>query len=281
MLTPELTAVLFGSLSALCWGTGDFCGGLASRRTNLFLVITVSQFAGLALLVFIALLSAEPLPVPTDLLLGALAGLAGTAGLAALYAGLVGGKMGIAAPVAAVVSAAIPVALAATLEGLPSPVQTAGLVIGLFAIWFLSGIGLPHREPNDPLWLPFLAGFGFAAFYIIIDQVSSRSVYWPLVAARTASAVLMLLIVLWRGYGSKPAPAQLRLMILTGIFEIGGSTFYALSARAGRLDIAVVLVSLFPAATVLLARTVLHEKLNRIQIAGVALALLALILIAL
>jgi len=281
MLTPELTAVLLGSLAALCWGTGDFSGGLASRRTNLFLVITVSQFVGLVLLFVIAILSAEPVPVPTDLLLGALAGLVGTAGIVALYAGLVGGKMGIAAPLAAVVSAAIPVALAAVLEGLPSPFQVAGLVIGLLAIWFLSGIGLPHRDSKDPLWLPFLAGFGFAAFYIIIDQVSSRAVFWPLVTARTASAFVMLLIVLWRGFGRVPGPAQLRLMILTGIFEIGGNTFYALSARAGRLDIAVVLASLFPAATVLLARIVLHENLNRIQIAGVALALLALILIAL
>jgi len=281
MLTPELTTILLGSLAALCWGTGDFSGGLASRRTNLFLVITVSQFVGLVLLIVIAVLSAEPVPVPTDLLLGALAGLVGTAGLVALYAGLVGGKMGIAAPLAAVVSAAIPVALAAVLEGLPSPVQAAGLVIGLLAIWFLSGIGLPHRDSKDPLWLPFLAGFAFAAFYIIIDQVSSRAVFWPLVTGRAASAVLMLLIVLWRGFGRIPGPAQLRLMILTGIFEIGGNSFYALSARAGRLDIAVVLASLFPAATVLLARIVLHEKLNRIQIAGVALALLALILIAL
>ena len=281
MLTPELSAVILGSLAALFWGTGDFSGGLASRRTNLFLVITISQFVGLALLVVVALWSAEPLPVPADLVWGALAGLAGTAGLAALYAGLVGGKMGIAAPLAAVVSATIPVALAVFLEGLPSPLQTTGLVIGLFAIWFLSGIGLPHREPNEPLWLPFLAGFGFAAFYIIIDQVSSRAVFWPLVAARTASAFVMLLIVLWRGYGRVPPLSSLQLMIITGLFEAGGNTLYALSARAGRLDIAVVLASLFPAATVLLARIFLQERLNRIQMAGVAMALLALFLIAL
>ncbi len=280
MVTPELTAVVLGSLAALFWGTGDFCGGHASRRTNLFLVITVSQFVGLGLLVIIALLSAEPLPAPADLFLGALAGLAGTAGLAALYAGLVGGKMGIAAPLAAVVSAAIPVALAGVLEGLPSPLQASGLVIGLFAIWFLSGIGLPHRGSRDPLWLPFLAGFGFAAFYIIIDQVSSRAVFWPLVAARSASAFVMLVIVLWRGYGKVPPPSALRLMIITGLFEAGGNALYALSARAGRLDIAVVLASLFPAATVLLARIFLQERLNRIQMAGVAMALLALILIA-
>ena len=281
MLTPELSAVILGSLAGLFWGTGDFSGGLASRRTNLFLVITISQFVGLALLVVVALWSGEPLPVPAELVWGALAGLAGTAGLAALYAGLVCGKMGIAAPLAAVVSATIPVALAVFLEGLPSPLQTTGLVIGLFAIWFLSGIGLPHREPNEPLWLPFLAGFGFAAFYIIIDQISSRAVFWPLVAARTASAFVMLLIVLWRGYGRVPPLSSLRLMIITGLFEAGGNALYALSARAGRLDIAVVLASLFPAATVLLARIFLQERLNRIQMAGVAMALLALFLIAL
>ena len=281
MLTPELSAVILGSLAALCWGTGDFSGGLASRRTNLFLAITVSQFVGLLLLVVVALWSAEPFPAPSELLWGALAGLAGTAGITALYAGLVGGKMGIAAPLAAVVSAAIPVALAAFLVGLPSPQQTAGLFIGLFAVWFLSGIGLPHREPHEPLLLPFLAGFGFAAFYIIIDQVSGRAVFWPLVAARGTSGFVMLLIVLWRGYGSKPSPTALLLMIITGLFEAGGNAFYALSARAGRLDIAVVLASLFPAATVLLARIFLQERLNRIQIIGVAIALLALFLIAL
>lgn len=281
MLTPELSAVILGSLAALSWGTGDFSGGLASRKTNLYLTITISQFVGLVLLVVIALGNAEPLPVAADLMWGALAGLVGTAGLAALYAGLVGGKMGIAAPLAAVVSAAIPVGLAALLIGLPSPLQTAGLVIGLFAIWFLSGIGLPHREPNEPLWLPFLAGFGFAAFYIIIDQVSSRAVFWPLVAARTASAFVMLLIVLWHGYVRKPSPNALRLMVITGIFEAGGNAFYALAARAGRLDIAVVLSSLFPAATVLLARIFLQEYLNRIQITGVVMALLALLIIAL
>jgi drug/metabolite transporter (DMT)-like permease len=281
MLTPELSAVILGSLAALSWGTGDFSGGLASRKTNLFLTIAISQLVGLVLLIVIALWIAEPLPVAADLMLGVLAGLVGTAGLATLYAGLVGGKMGIAAPLAAVISAAIPVGLAAFLVGLPSPMQTAGLVIGLFAIWFLSGIGLPHREPNEPLWQPFLAGFGFAAFYIIIDQVSIRAVFWPLVAARSASAFVMVLIVLWRGYVSKPSPGAFKLMVVTGIFEAGGNAFYALAARAGRLDIAVVLSSLFPAATVLLARIFIQERLNLIQIIGVVMALLALLLIAL
>jgi drug/metabolite transporter (DMT)-like permease len=272
--------IFYSLASALSWGAGDFSGGLASRRSPVFGVVLTSQGIGLALLVGLALLTAEPLPAPADLLWGAAAGLVGGLGLLALYGGLARGPMGVVAPVNAVVSAGVPVLWAATFEGLPTGRQLAGFVLALLAVWLVSrsGNGVTLR-PRD-LGLPLLSGLGFGAFLIVIGEVSAAAIYWPLTAARLASIGLLLVMAALRRQKARPSRGLLLLLALVGLCDTGGNAFYALATQVGRLDVAAVLSSLYPAVTVLLARFVLKEPVSARQWIGVAAALAAVGLIA-
>jgi len=136
------------------------------------------------------------------------------------------------------------------------------------------------RGQNRQVALAVLAGIGFAGFYICIDQAISRGVIWPLIAARATS--LGLLVVVSRRMKKPMVPPRqwMGLVMLTGILDTGGNLFYVLAAREGRLDVAAVLASLYPAATLLLARFVLRETMSRPQLWGVFVALGAVLLIA-
>ena len=278
--------LFLGLASAVSWGAGDFGGGLAARRGNVYGVVAVSQALGLVLLAGLALLLAEPPPAPDDLAWGAAAGLAGGLGLVALYRGLAVGRMGVAAPLAAVVSAGLPVLFGAFLEGLPRTAQLAGFFLALVAVWLLSRGQGPVQVRFAHLGLPLLAGLGFGLFLIVIDHASERAVLWPLVAARAASLALMAGLVLGGRRGSPsgrqvlPGRRMLGLVALVGLFDTAGNAFYALAAQAGRLDVAATLSSLYPAMTVLLARLVLKELLAPRQWLGAVAALIAVVLIA-
>jgi drug/metabolite transporter (DMT)-like permease len=276
----SLLSVVFGLASAASWGAGDFSGGLASRRANVYGVVMLSQWAGLALLSALALLLAEPLPPVSDMYWAAGAGLAGGLALAALYRGLAVGRMGLVAPVSAVVSAAVPVLFGLYAEGLPGAPQLLGFALAFVAVWFVSRTDGGGKPQGPALILALLAGSGFGIFLIVIDKLSSTAVLWPLVTARVASIFLISLTALVLRQTALPAPRHLPLILAVGLFDAGGNAFYALAARAGRLDVAAVLSSLYPAATVLLAWFIVHERLARHQWLGVAVALLAVILIA-
>ncbi|MCL7451949.1 MAG: DMT family transporter [Anaerolineae bacterium] len=276
----NLLGVIFGLASAASWGAGDFSGGLASRRTNVYSVVMLSQSAGLVLLAGLALLLSEPVPSLADMLWAAGAGLAGGLALAALYRGLAIGRMGVVAPMSAVVSAAVPVLFGLFFEGLPGASQILGFGLALGAVWFVSRPDGTAAAGTPELALALLAGLGFGLFLIVIDRLSSTAVLWPLVTARAASITLIALTVLFLRQPALPAWRQLPLIVVVGIFDAGGNAFYALAARAGRLDAAAVLSSLYPAATVLLARFILDERLAPRQWAGIAAALLAVVLIA-
>lgn len=273
-------AVLFGLLSALSWGAGDFCGGLATKRSSLFGVLIFAQIVGGILLAAIGLLAGEPLPPLQVLLLGGLAGLSGTLGLMSLYDALARGKMGVAAPISGVVATSLPVIFAAATEGLPNGLQLAGFVLALAGIWLVARSNAGDLRVAD-LWLPILAGLGFGAFYLIIDQVSATAIYWPLVAARVGSVVLLTAVGLRLRRPLLPAPRRLPLIALSGVFDAGGNTFFALASLAGQLDIASVLASLYPATTVMLAAIFLKERLSHPQQLGVAATLAAIVLIVL
>ena len=280
MSNSPLLGIGFGLAAALSWGTGDYAAGLASRRTNVYGVVIVSQFVGLVLLTVLALLLAEPVPTPSDLVWGAIAGLGGTTGLVALYRGLATGPMGITAPIAAVVSVILPLLFGLFLEGLPAPPQLLGFGLALCAVWFITRTGDGSRIKARVLVLPLVAGLGFGVFLILIDHVSAAAILWPLAAARVTSVLALLLVVLVTRQRARPAAGQMLLVLMAGVCDTGGNAFYALAASAGRLDIAAVLGSLYPAATVLLARLILKERISRLQGVGLALAMIAVLLIA-
>ncbi|MDD5723525.1 MAG: EamA family transporter [Syntrophales bacterium] len=277
----EVLALICGLAAAASFGTGDFCGGFATKRSSVHSVIIISQLFGLALLAALAVMLREPVPSGSNMVFGGLAGLFGTLGLTALYIGLARGRMGIVAPVSAVVGAVLPIIIGMFMEGAPSGGQLLGLLLGLCAIWYLAGGGhAASIHPRD-LSLPVLAGAGFGFFFIFIDQVSETAIFWPLVTAKVVAVTMILAFITARREKIQaPWSHQLLIIILAGIFDAAGNILFALASRLGRLDISTTLTSLYPAGTVFLAWLILRERLAPRQWFGVAVALVALVLVA-
>ena len=277
-MSRDLATVIFGLAASLCWGSGDFNGGLASRRANASSVVTAAYAIGFVLLVTLALLWKEPFPSPRDMVWGGLAGLAGAIGLISFYSALSIGRMGIAAPVSAVLTASLPVLFSVFTEGLPNLLQLAGFVLALLAIGLISR---PERAKGRPegIGLALLAGCGFGCFFILISRASHTATFWPLAMARFTSVLFLLVVVRIRQQQILPRLTVAPLVLLAGVLDAIGNAFFVLAAHSGRLDVAAVLSSLYPAATVLLASLVLRERVTRIQAMGIFLALVAVPLI--
>ena len=276
---PELGAMIFGLLSAITFGAGDFSGGFASRRTPVVGVITISHAVGLVLLIVLALASGEALPASADMLWGAAAGASGMVGLGALYRALAIGRAGIVAPIVGVIGAVLPVGFAFVTTGLPEILQLLGLVLGLISVWLVSGaMGTTSRES---LGLAVLAGLAFGVFFTCYAQVSVEAFFWPLVAARFTSFSIMLLVALFSRREWFPRDRRaLWVIVLAGLLDVSGNATFIRAAQTGHLDIAAVVSSLYPAVTILLARFVLKEILTLVQFIGVVTALVAITLIA-
>ncbi len=271
-----LSSAVFGLLSAVSFGTADFSGGIAAKRAHVFGVLTVARACGLALMLAFAWAGHEPVPARSDLLWACAAGAVGGLALPALYRALAIGKMGIAAPVTSVLSAALPVVVAGFTEGLPHAVQIAGLLLALVALWFISR---PEgRIRPQGLGLALFAGVGFGSFLVFMKQATHTAVYWPLAVALATSLVLAVLILVVQR-GSLPGRGVLPVVFAAGALDTFGNFFFILAAQRGRLDVAAVLSSLYPAFTVLLARLVLKERITRLQTAGMTAALIAVPLI--
>jgi drug/metabolite transporter (DMT)-like permease len=284
MGSPVLAAI-FALSAAATWGSGDFTGGLATRRVGPFYTVLVSYSVGLLALLGVALARSEPLPPAADLLWGALAGLLGMLGLGFLLRGFAAGRMGIVAPVSAVLGTAIPVLFAAFTQGLPARLQLLGFALALASIWLLSRPekldGRTAGQGGKPSGIDsaLLAGLGFGGFFTALAQVGESAVFWPLVAGRLASCLAMVgFTLIVRRQIVKPG-LPLGLLALAGALDVGGNLFFLLALQTGRLDIAAVLASLYPAVTALLAWLVGGERLARLQVAGVAGAVLAIVLI--
>jgi drug/metabolite transporter (DMT)-like permease len=273
-----LLSVLFALSAAVAWGTGDFTSGLVSRRLGPFHTVMISYSVGLLALTVVALLRQEQFPPTSDLVWGALAGLSGMVGLGFLMRGFVTGRMGIVAPVSAVLAAAIPVIFTAFTEGLPRQLQLLGFGLALTSIWMLSR---PERFGGRPagLGMALLAGLGFSGFFIALDQVSVSAVFWPLVAGRLAACTVMAVIALSTGRSLIPSPFPLGLLVLAGILDVAGNLFFLLAMQLGRLDVTAVLGSLYPAVTSTLAWLLAKEYMARLQMFGVATAVLAIVMI--
>jgi len=273
-------AILFGLLSALTWGAGDFNGGLAAKRSNPYGVVAVAHMISLGLLLLLMPFIGEPIPPLRDWLWGGAAGLTGAIGLLLLYRSLAEGRMSVAAPVSALLAAFLPVVVGSFLDGYPGAWVLLGFILALGAVWLVSGgEGLAVRF--DELRQPAMAGIAFGAFFICIERASHTALLWPLIAVRIVSVSTMLGYALLTRQDWIPKRESMVPLLLSSLLDTFGNAFYALSARTGRLDVAAVLGALYPGATVLLAWVFLKEKISRVQAVGILLALGAIILLTL
>lgn len=280
-MTPELLALAFGGLSALSWGSGDFNGGLATKRLGVLHVLTVVHGVGLVLTLVLALLTRQALPPTAELALAAGAGVIGLISLGALYRGLAEGQMGIAAPVSSVLSAALPLIFSIVVRGTqPDSAQQIGFAVALVAIVLIS-LASGKIEGTSGLGMAVTAGIGFGIYFILMSFIQSDSVYWLAAVSRALTfGVLLMIVIRQRRILAPPNGLTGAMLLLAGVLDVFGNIFFLLSAQSGRLDIAAVVVALYPAVTIVLAAGLLKERMSRLQVLGVVLALGAVALIA-
>lgn len=289
-------AVVLGLLVALFYGSGDFFGGLAAKRSRASAVV-IGSFAVSALCLTVvnlgwAVVGGLPTPADRDLALGALAGLIGPVALGLLYRGLATGRMSVVAPITAVVAAVVPFAWGLVRGERPSTTALGGVAIALVAVGLISGapahpgdLAPTADPPSHPLagLVPtaLASGFGFGVIFILLGSTSDHAGLWPLLMARpVAVAVAIGALVAWtRHRGTEVRPALLPVagtwwkVATTGVLDITANGLYLAATQRGLLSIVAVLSSLYPASTVVLARLVLGERLHRIQVLGLALAI--------
>jgi drug/metabolite transporter (DMT)-like permease len=279
MTLPSVSAPTAFSLAAVfSWGTSDFLGGYGARRTNAFLLTAIAHFSGLLLMAGVALASHSPFPSRSAVAWALMGGLSGGGALAIFYRALARGRMGLTAPVAAVLGAAIPTIFGMFREGLPQAAQIAGFALAATGIWLISRT--EDGSGTEGIGMAALAGIGFAGFYLCMKQAGDGSAFWMAAVSKVASVTLTSLIVLIGRVPRKVAPRGIALGVLAGCLDVAGSVLFIRASQTGRLDAAVVLSSLYPAVTVLLARLILKEHFTRWKALGMVSALLAVPMIA-
>ena len=277
-----MLSILFGLGAALGWGAGDFTGGLASRKTGAYRAVFYGEVVGIIFLLIIVKISGESLPNQRVWLLAMLAGALGTVGLILLYHSMTLGLMSIATPVSALLAASLPVLVGIFKEGIPQLLTVIGFGFALFAVWMISqgenGVTNILAHLSD-LKLPLLAGIGFGLYFVFMHEATSTgATIWPMVASRSGGMILIAAYILitrvsWKVEDTSAWP----MIIINGVLDISGNLFFILAGQAGRLDVAAVLSSLFPGATVMLAWIFLKERLTRNQWIGIGSALIAIV----
>jgi drug/metabolite transporter (DMT)-like permease len=270
--------------AALTFGASDFAGGLAARRAPALAVSGFAQAAGLlvlapGLLLLPGVLSSAALTA------GAVGGVAGACGLVLYLRGLALGPMGLAAPLAGVTGAVLPVAIGFSTGERPTTLATVGIALGLAAVVLIGGRDLTTGTPGGsssrgPL-LALLGGFGFGVFFVALDASPADSGLWSLVGARTASLVLLGAALAVRRVRVPRDRRFLVLAVATGTLDMVANVLFLAAARAGMLSLAALLASLYPVVVAGLAHGLLRERLDRVQWGAVAACLGAAGLIAL
>jgi drug/metabolite transporter (DMT)-like permease len=272
-----VAAIALGIGAALCWGFADFLGGIRTKALTLALVLLVSQVTALVAIAVVIAVGQGDVPTFAEVAPAIGAGVAQLVGIAALYRALAIGTMSVISPISASGAAALPVIVGIVTGERPAALQYAGMAAAFV------GVVLATRAPDTPggqgasreaLILSGVAALGFGGFFIGMDAaVEDAGPYWSLFVARVAACaalgatLLALQPKLGLERGALPALA------LIGVLDVGANAFFALGTDTGLLSVVSVLASLYPVATVVLARALLHERLVPLQTAGVAAAL--------
>ena len=276
---------IFALTAAVLYGTADFLGGAASRRASALAVLSVTAPAGLAVAFIAALAAGGPIRLG-GAWWGLAGGAAGAVALIAFYAGLAAGPMSVVAPVSALVSTVLPVGVAVAQGERPGPAVVAGALICVIAIALVSMEGSRpgpgRRVPLRGLGYGLVAGLGFGLFFLFLRNAGTSGVLWPVAESRLAGVVVALAAAaatrtrpLWWGADRR----GFTMALASGLVDATANVCYVLATRAGLFGLAVVITSLYPGITVLLARLTLGERMRSVQRAGLALAAAGIILI--
>jgi drug/metabolite transporter (DMT)-like permease len=272
--------VLLGVGSAAAWGTGDFAGGLAARRAGGMLVTGGAQVVGFLLLLLALAVLQPPLPPASTLVLGALGGIAGGLGLAALYRGLAMGAMGLVSAVSGVGGVLIPLAIGSLVFGATiQPLQLAGVGCALVAIGAASG-ATTRGVSREALRLALVAALGFGLWFVFLDRASEHGQLWALVASRGSASLVVGGSAFLRADRSRLGEVA-PLVGLAGLLDVAANGMVVLAFATIPVGIAAALSGTYPLATMLLARTLLGEALPRLGLLAVVLAVIGIVLISL
>jgi drug/metabolite transporter (DMT)-like permease len=269
-----------GLVSAASWGGSDFVGGLGARRAPALLVVCCGHLFSFLVLLSLCLGMGLALPGPHPLLYAAVGGFEGSLSLVVFYRALAMGAMGLTAALTGLLTALVPVLFGLFREGLPAPLTVLGLATGCAAIWLITHTPAAKGAGSPPaaLLLGALAGLGFGTQLVLLRFANGGSILWTMTTVRAAGVLALFLVLAvfpprgrWGGFWLTG--------ILTGALDTTGTLFYLLASQLGRLDVAALVCSLYPAGTILLAAVVLRERPTRRQLAGIALALAAVALL--
>lgn len=274
-----LTGVLLSAACAVVWGSGDFCGGRASTRIDAYQVLGLSALSGIVMLVLLTAGTRESLAPWTAYGPAVGAGLATSLGIACLYRGLSIGSAAVVAPTAAVVAALMPVLYSMATQGTPRVSQLAGFALALVGIFLVARSAPAGASAKAGIRLGVFSGLGFGGFLVLIAQGPPGAVYVPLAVSRTMMFLVSLVLLARQGLPF-PRPQSSPLGLLAGVLDASGTAFYVIAQQYVRLDVAAVISSFYPAATVVLARLITHEHVSPSQWAGASLCVAAVALIA-
>ena len=281
--------ILLGLTAAVLYGSGDFLGGMAARRTHVLTVLMLAETAGV--IAALAATAMSPGPAhPAGLAWGVSAGLVGGFGLIIFYRGLATGPMSVVAPVSGLVSTILPVGVSLAEGERPGVSVYAGALLCLVAIVLASSAAdtsaarRPSRQgPGRAIAYGMASGASFGLFFLLIRNAGQSGELWPVAAGRIGELAAVLAAAAVARRGLRPWRAG-RWLLLTaasaGVIDVVANICYVAATRTGMFGLAVVLASLYPGVTVLMARVVLGERLRWVQRAGLGLAAIGILLVA-
>jgi drug/metabolite transporter (DMT)-like permease len=275
-----MLTVVLGLASAAAWGAADFGGGLTGRRAPVMGVLAAAQAIGAGAALLIMILRGDAPPTFHDATWAVAAGVCGAVGLAALYRGLAGGRMGIVAPVTGVLAAAIPVVVGIALAGLPGPLRIVGFGLGIAAVILVSSAD-DGSTGRRGLGLALGAGTALGLYNVAISRASPAGTFGVLVVSRLTATLVVILLARAGRSPTRLAPRVLPAAAVVGLLDMAGNAAFIVAAQVGRLDVAGLLSSLYPVSTVILAVVFLGERVTRAHAAGILVAGAAVALIAL
>jgi drug/metabolite transporter (DMT)-like permease len=278
--------VVIALSSGLVWGVGDFAGGKATQHAAALPVVWLSKLVSLPLLAIYLVATHVPMS-PIGLAWGGLAGVAGVIGLVLFYRALSAGAMTVVAPVTGVTSAAIPVVVGLLAGERPSGLQLVGVSCALLAIALVSISPHPSRTRRGVTWrlvaAALGAGIGFALFFILIalagDAAGGSPGLWPIAGSQLSALIIGGLLLLMTRPAPWPRQAGLRWTMVAGPCDMTANALYLLATRGGDLSVVAPLAALYPVTTVILALIIDQERLRGVQVAGLAFAVAALVLV--